>query len=291
MKRTILPLLTLLISATLAFGGDSAKKQTIAYVQKLQTARGGFTTTPQAKVEPTLRATSAAVRALMYFGGEVPDKAACIKYVESCHDAASGGFRDTPNGKPDVFATAVGLMAVTELKMPTEKYAAGATKYLSEHAKGFDDIRIAVAGLERLHTKAPNAAAWTQEVLKLRNADGTFGKGAGVARDTGSCVVTLLRLGADVPMSKETIKILDAGQRQNGGWGKADSEIASDLETTYRVMRCYMMLKTQPKHTEGVRSFVLKCRNPDGGYGSAPGQPSNVNGTYFAAIVTHWLKE
>ena len=42
---------------------------------------------------------------------------------------------------------------------------------------------------------------------------------------------------------------------------------------------------------EGVRSFVAKCRNSDGGYAAAPGQPSSVNGTYFAAIILHWLKE
>jgi hypothetical protein len=39
-----------------------------------------------------------------------------------------------------------------------------------------------------------------------------------------------------------------------------------------------------------VRSFVAKCRNADGGYGVAPGQPSNISGTYFAAIILHWLK-
>jgi hypothetical protein len=85
--------------------------------------------------------------------------------------------------------------------------------------------------------------------------------------------------------------VLIDGQRQNGGWGKDDSEIASDLETTYRVMRCFVMLKARPANVEGVRSFVAKCRNEDGGYGVAPAQPSSVSGTYFAAIITHWLKQ
>lgn len=274
--------------------GDVAKQQTIDYVKKLQTPNGSFTATAaQANVPvvPTLRATTAAVRSLHYLGSVVPNESACKKFIDSCFHPGSGGFSDKPNGKPDVVATAVGLMAVTELKMPTEKYAAAATKYLSVHTKGFDDIRIAVAGLERLDAKSPRTEEWISEVLALQNKDGTYGKGAGVARDTGSCVVTLLRLGAKVPTPDTYVKLLNDGQRQNGGWGKADDEIASDLETTYRVMRCFMMLKSQPKYAEGVRSFLAKCRNADGGYGVAPGQPSNVNATYYAAIIKLWMKD
>jgi hypothetical protein len=110
-----------------------------------------------------------------------------------------------------------------------------------------------------------------------------------MARDTGGSVVTVLRLGGKT--SDRCVKVLKAGQRQNGGYGKADSDSASDLETTYRVMRCFVMLKARPDNVEGVRSFVAKCRNADGGYGVAPGQPSSVGGTYFAAIITHWLKQ
>src|SRR4051794_15624099 len=107
MKRISLLLMACFIVAPVAHAGDAAKKQTIAYVQKLQTPSGGFRThdpKPDAvKIEPNLRATSAAVRALHYLGGELPDKAACVKYVESCYDADSGGFSDVPKGKPDVF--------------------------------------------------------------------------------------------------------------------------------------------------------------------------------------------
>jgi hypothetical protein len=54
-------------------------------------------------------------------------------------------------------------------------------------------------------------------------------------------------------------------------------------------MRCFMMLKERPARVEGLRTYVAKCRNEDGGYGVAPGQPSNVGGTYYATIITHWL--
>jgi hypothetical protein len=275
-------------------GGEPGLKQTIAYVQKLQTDTGGFLSMapqPNIRLAPTLRATSAAVRALHYLGGDVPKKDACVKFVESCHDAASGGFSDFPGGTPDVFSTAVGVMAVTELGMPAQKYGPGAVKYLTENAKGFDDIRIAVAGLERLKTMSPKTKTWLEEVRKLQNADGSFGKGAGLARATGGSVVTLLRLGGEVKDRDAIIKILHEGQRNNGGFGKEDDEIGSDLETSYRVMRCFVMLKARPASVEGLRSFVAKCRNEDGGYGMAPGQPSNVGATYFASIIKHWLDE
>ena len=295
MSRISLIALIILLNTMPAFAGDDATKRTIAYVRKLQSsATGGFipmVPQPNMGVVPTLRATSSAIRALHYLGGEIPNKQACIKFVESCWDEKAGAFRDLPEAKPDLFSTAVGLMAVTELGLPTEKYAKPAIQFLSENAKTFEDIRIAAAGLERLKATSPKNADWLAAVKKMQNADGTFGKGPGQARDTGGASVTLLRLGGRIESAAGIIKTLNDGQRQNGGYGKDGDEIASDLETTYRVMRCYVMLKSKPGHVEGVRSFIAKCRNEDGGYGIAPGQPSSIGGTYFAAIVTHWLKQ
>jgi hypothetical protein len=51
------------------------------------------------------------------------------------------------------------------------------------------------------------------------------------------------------------------------------------------------MLKTQPADPDRLRAFIGKCRNADGGYGVAPGQLSSAGGTYFAAIILHWLDE
>jgi hypothetical protein len=293
MKR-LLAALVLTAFASSLYAQDAAVKKTIDYVQKLQTSTGGFLSqapAPNIRLAPTLKSTSSAVRALHYLGGDIPNKDACIKFVESCHNAESGGFSDMPRGKPDVFTTAVGLMAVTELKLPTDKYAKGAIAFMTDNTKGFDDIRITVAGLERLNAKSPRNAQWLEEVTKPQNADGTFGKGPGRARETGSVVVTILRLGGKAENAQKVLDTLNAGQRKDGGWGKADNENVSDLETTYRIMRCYMMLKSSPKNAEGVRAFVAKCRNDDGGYSVTPGQTSNIGGTYFAAIVTHWLKD
>ena len=270
---------------------DPGAKSTIAYVQKLQTSSGGFLAqapAPDMRLAPTLRTTSSAVRTLHYLNGSIPNQEACAKFITSCHAIDSGGFSDVPGQKADVASTAIALMAVKELNMPVDKYRAGAVKFLTENARSFEDIRIAAAGLESIQATSPKSQAWMDEVLKLQNADGTYGKDAGQARDTASAVVTILRLGGAPKDKALVLKVLREGQRLNGAYGKADNETASDLETTYRVMRCFMMLKAQPDRVEGLRTFVATCRNEDGGYGVAPGQPSNLSGTYYATIILHW---
>src|SRR5437660_6890667 len=105
MKRSPwLPLAVLLaVVAPVRAQTAAEKKETISYLHKLQTRGGGFLATADDKA-PSLRATSAAVRALKYFGGEVPDTGAAVTFVASCYDKESGGFANEPGGKPDVFS-------------------------------------------------------------------------------------------------------------------------------------------------------------------------------------------
>jgi prenyltransferase beta subunit len=289
-RRTLLAGLCLLtVLAPARAQTADQKKETVAYLQKLQTKEGGFLTAP-GQGQPGVRATSSALRALKYFGGSVPDKAACERFVKGCFDRSTGGFADRPGGKPDVYATAIGTLAVAELKLPTAPYAEPVVKYLGEHAKGFEEIRIAAAGLEAVHQLPPQAADWLREIARTRNADGTYGHGDGTARATGGAVVAVLRLGGKVPHPEAVVKALDAGQRKDGGFGK-EGAAGSDLETSYREVRAYHMLKAKPHNARGLREFIARCRNEDGGYGVAPRQKSSVSGTYFAGIILHWLDE
>jgi prenyltransferase beta subunit len=271
------------------------KKVTVAYLQGLQTGEGGFLpTAPKEKAEEshaTLRATSSALRALKHFGGEPKDKVICAMFVRSCFDReGTGGFSDLPGGQPDVTSTAVGLMAVVELQLPLQIFQDRAVKYLVEKAKTFEEIRIAAAGLEAVNQRPAQADAWLEQVAKMRNADGTYGKEDGQARDTGSAVVVVLRLGGKLEQKDAVVKALKSGQRDDGGFGKAGTP-SSDLETCYRVMRAFMMLKEKPADADKLRAFIAKCRNKDGGYGVAPGQSSAVGSTYFASMLLHWLDE
>jgi len=288
MRRFLAALCCLVIVSASARSQSAAEKEaTIDFLLRLQDKSGGYCNKSGDK--PTIRATNAAIRALHYFGDEAPAMKTG-NFVWSCWDDKLGAFGEAPGAPPRVDATAVGLMAACELGKSKDRYAEPALKYLMANAKTFEEIRIAAAALEAVHQRPKEADAWVESIEKMRNPDGTFGKGDGQARDTGGAVAALLRLGAKVDDPAAVVKVLDSGQRKDGGFGK-EGVAASDLESTYRVVRCYHMLKARPAETEKCREFIARCRNKDAGYGVAPGQPSTVSGTYFAGILLHWLSE
>jgi prenyltransferase beta subunit len=258
-------------------------------LQDCQQADGGFVPAKASGgARSSLRASTAGLRALKYFGGESRDRPACARFVQRCFDKTSGGFADHPGMQPDVTSTAVGIMALVELKIPIDDYREAAVHYLAEHVRSFEEIRIAAAALEAIGTRPRTADAWLEQMAQLRHANGTYGTDDGVARATGGAVVAVLRLGGKVDHRESVLQALKKGQRPDGGFGKEHGQ-SSDLETSYRVVRAFVMLKDKPD-AEHCRSFVAKCRNRDGGYGAASGQPSSVGATYFAAIILHWLK-
>lgn len=286
-------LLSILWIPVAAAQTPAEKQATIAYLQALQLPSGGYM--PTAAANPadrasaaSLRATSSAVRAIKYLGGTIPNPDQTAKFVASCFDSINGGFGDTPSGKPDVATTAVGIMAAVELNMPLQNYRPAVVKYLEENAKSFEDIRIAAAGFEAIPDKTSRRDEWLAQVNKLHNADGIYGKGDGMARETGSAAVIVLRLGGEIDNRANVVRMLKSSQRPDGAFGKEGAK-TSDLESTYRIMRGFMMMKEKPESVDACRGFIAKCRNADGGYGVAPGQASSASGTYFAAIVSHWL--
>jgi prenyltransferase beta subunit len=297
MSRPVLAVLCLFFSLAPARGQvvEAQKRATIAYLRSLQTEGGGFVAaqTPPGRKgpnPPTLRASSAVLRALRYNGGEPRDLKLCARFIEQCFDRASGGFADRPGGKPDVTSTAVGLMALVEVQVPLDRFREPAVKYLGEHARTFEEIRIAAAGLEAAGKRPPQARDWLEKIASLRNDDGTYGKGEDLARETGGAVVAVLRLGGEVPGRDQVLNALNAGQRNDGGFGKPGVK-GSDLESTYRVLRAFYMLKARPADEKDLHDFIHSLRNSDAGYGVSFGQPSSASGTYFAAAIEHWLAE
>ena len=278
------PLLIFLASTVTA--ADDAGQKTITYLLSLESPHGGFRA--DAKQAPSLRATNAALRALKYFAGRPARVEAHRDFILACRDAKTGGFANVPDGKPDVVLTAIGLMAMVELKLPTRKVEKEAIAYLSGNAKTFEEVRMAAAGLEAVGKGSAGPRKWTAELKRGQNADGTFGKGDGLPRDTGSAVACLLRLGDKLERPRLVLAALDKGQRSDGGFARSGAK-TSDLETSYRIVRTYHMLGTKPGRSDNLRAFIAKCRNADGGYGVTPGAASSVGGTYFAGIILHWL--
>lgn len=288
-KRTSLAGLGLLVAVLPLHAQDNVHQAAIAYLQKLQADDGGFRADARAR-QSDLPATTAAFRALKYFGAAPRDRAGCLAFVQKCFDKDKGGFAERPGGQAVYRSTAVGIMAVVDMKIPVKPYADAVVKYLDENSKTFEEIRLTAASFEALGQRPPRAEAWLAEIVQRRNGDGTYGKSDDMARATGSAVCAVMRLGGQIEHPDNVLRALNAGQRADGGFGKAGAA-GSDLETCYRVARAFHMLKTKPQGAERLRAFIARCRNDDGGYGVAPGQPSNVSGCYFAAIILHWLDE
>jgi hypothetical protein len=291
-----LPGLLVLFAPAVAAGQtpeiDAAVKAKLATLKWIHAqhdpATGAYKVTPDGK--PSLRACNGAVKAIKYLGGKLPEPEKTAAFVLSCHDAKTGTFAE-PGGKPDVAITAVGVMAAVELGIPKEKYAK-AMDYLKANAKTFEEVRIAAAAVEAWGVKeAPfDLAPWFQAVRWRMEDLGEAEAKDGGARDLGSVAAMYLRLGRPVKDPRAVGRQLAVGQRADGGWGKA-GESASDLESTYRVMRALRLLKAKPADPAKLRGFVALCRKADGGYGVTAGAPSTMSGVYYAAIVSKWLDD
>jgi hypothetical protein len=180
-------------------------------------------------------------------------------------------------------------MAAAELDIPHAKYRK-AMDYLKENAKTFEEVRIGAAAVEAWGVKeCPfKLDEWFKIAEKHFDKLGHSPPLEDGATDAGSLGAMWLRLGRPVgPHLKDT---LTKGQRPDGGWGKK-GEKASDIGSTYRVMRAMYLLKAKPKDVKKLREFIAARRNKDGGYATEPGGKSSVNGVYYAAIITHWLDE
>jgi prenyltransferase beta subunit len=280
--------LLLVVQATCA-QSDTVAQTTAVYLHRLQVADGGFRPTNNAPSNGSLRATLASLRGLKYFHDKVRDRERCTRFVRSCFDPVAGGFADQPRAQVDVACTAVGVMAAAELGLPLAEYKEPTIRYLAEHARGFEDIRIAAAVFEVTGWSSSRFEWWLEQIATLRNPDGTYGQGDGQARMTGSAVVSVLRLGGRVEQRENVVRILKAGQCLDGGFGK-DGTTGSDLESCYRVVRAFSMLKERPD-AQRCLDFVARCHNTDGGYGVAPGEPSSASATYYATIIRHWLQQ
>lgn len=275
------------------------KLAAIRYVQALQDKdTGAFKATAEAK-GPSLRATSAAIRTLSYHYRKpvkeaVPNAAKTVAFVMSCFDPKTGGFADAPGGKPDIAITGIGVLAALELEIPRDKFAK-AMDYLKDNAKTFEDVRIGAAVVEVWGVK--NCPFELDFWLKIAKAHGamsiTIDPKDGGAREVGSYAAMMLRLDVQPGGDRERMLIAERlrdGQRDDGGWGKKDEKV-SDLETTYRVMRAFYLLKEKPKNAAKLSEFIGKCRNKDGGYGVKPGEPSSASGVYLVAAIGKWLDD
>ena len=261
----------------------SEKQATVAWLSHLQKPDGSFVGDAKPATPASLPATLSALRALKYFGATPPDAAAAVRFIRSCWNENEGAFAPTPGGKPDARTTAIGMMALVDLKAvdQNQNIISRGMTYLGAHVNDYEDARIAAAAVESTKKPSSEVKKWL-EILKSLPATA----GGDQARNTGGSTVALLRLGEPIGDKEAILKVLRAGQRPEGAWGKAGAE--PELETSYRVMRAFFMLEAKPDVAK-LRQFIARCRQADGSYAVAPGQPGAVSATYYAGIISYWL--
>jgi len=271
------------------------KKAALAFIDGLRDPKtGAFAVEPAKKgdaLKPSIRACNGAIKAMKALGGEVSDAAKVKDFVLGTLYAKTGAFAE-PGDKPSVATTAVGVILAIELGIEKDKLKASMA-YLKSNAKGFEDYRIAAAAIEAWgqdsdYDEAAFKTACNDFLSTSREANSQ-----GDPRDLASVAVVGLRvpkLGLKKAIREDVLKAVLAGQRGDGGWGKAGAK-GSDLETTYRVVRFLKMVGAPPKDAKELEAFLASCRNADGGSGVAPKQSSTMSGTYYAAIVQQWLRE
>jgi hypothetical protein len=279
-----------LVASPLVADAPRRDEASIRFLNGIRAEDGGYAPAPARPRRSSLRATTSALRAIKYLGGQPEDLVATAKFVEQCYDAKTGGFADYPGEAPSVFSTAVGTMAAAELNLPPNLYRDGAVNFLSERSKNLEEIRVTAATFETLKLRPPRADDWLKQIATARNPDGTFGTGTGIARATGGTAAMILRLGGTLEKRDAVLAAMRNGQRADGGFGTAE-RTESDLESSYRVVRAFHMMKELPADPAKLKAFIARCRSATGGYGERAGEPPTAAGTYFAAITLHWLDE
>jgi predicted esterase len=163
-----------------------------------------------------------------------------------------------------------------------------ASDYLGKNAKEFEEIRMAIAGLEAVHGSSPEFSKWNEHLQGMRKPDGTWGEGPEQAYATGGAGAAVLRMGLKLDKRDAVVAALKAGQRPEGAWSKDAGP--PDLAATYRIMRALYMLHERPD-IERLLAFIARCRQSDGSYASKPGGAGDLGGTYTATIVIYWVRQ
>ncbi len=289
MKRFLAVMVLLALPALArAQTADAVREvETLLFIQKMHDKEtGAYKVTADGK--PSLRACNGALKALKAVSekGEYHANPKLREFILSCYDPKTGAFAE-PGGKPDVAITSIGVMAAVEAGIPKEKFPK-AMAYLKENAKTFEEMRIAAAAVEAWGVKdcGFDLTPWLKAAAEVQNQKVT------TSRDFGSAAAMRLRLGQTFTKEEKdnAVTMLGLAQDDDGGWGKA-GEKSSDIETTYRVMRCFMLLKEKPKDVKALRAFLEKHRVEGGGAATKPGDPPSMSGVYYVTIIGKWLDQ
>ena len=193
-----------------------------------------------------------------------------------------------PGGKPDVVTTAIGLMAASELKIADPAMIKAAVDYLGKNAKSFEEVRMAIAGLEAVHGTSPDFSEWNEMLQGMRNPDGTLGEGPGQAYATGGAGAAILRMGLKLDKRDAVVAALKAGQRPEGGWSKDDGPARPGRDLPHHAGPVHAAREARHRAIADVRRPLPPVRRQL--REQAGRTRRSLGGTYTATIVIYWVR-
>lgn len=155
-------------------------------------AAGGYKHSPADK-EPTISATLMGLRTFRYLGVERENVARQREFLLGRFDEKKAAFVETGKTEPDALANAFALMLMGELRMPEDVHAVSARDYVVAEAKSFDEIYLAMAGLQAMGMHKEIPASWVKTMMDTALDEKS------TAYDKARAVVTCMRTGFNLP--------------------------------------------------------------------------------------------
>lgn len=259
---------------------------TTRFLRGLKRADGGYAsqaTDPKSGLHDTV----SALKALRLLDADPDDPERTRAFVHSCSDMATGGFSESPAETPNVFSTAIGLIALRELGETEgfESRAQRAMRFMSENAASAADHFMIIAAHEEGKLPDPVAPSSASFFRARRRQDGAFGESA---RYNAMASAALHRAREPVQHPEPVIRRLLGAQGPDGGF--ADRQGQSDVMTTYAVARALTLLKAMPD-IDGLSGYIAALRREEGGYTDTPNAPATAGATYEALSILRWTEE
>ena len=162
-----------------------------------------------------------------------------------------------------------------------------AIEYLGKNAKSFEEVRMAIAGLEAVPLHRPTFRAGSSRSRRCANPTAHSARGRARHTRPAGAAAAILRMGLKLENRDAIIDAIKAGQRAEGGWSKDDGP--PDLGATYRVMRALYMLARSPTWIDCSRSS-RGAASPTAAMRAVPAAPATWAEPTTATIIIRWAR-
>ncbi len=268
-------------------GGD-----TVEWLRSCQNADGGFGLAPGLLSD--MDSTYRAVDALATLGQAPTDGQACVEWVLSCRNN-DGGYAIEPGWHSNVAWTHFALIALDRLGHQIEDGEATTDWLLRASNDDGGNGASPVAGKLAYHGAWYSSCEYTaykalalgelsdgarEFIGALQTDAGGFTHRPGGAPFTGYTLDAIRALG-NAPNRDACVVWLRGLRREDGGYGFPGSD-RSTLRNTAHCVMALAELSEAHHEPEQAAAYMGTCKNPDGGYGHAPGRTSTVTDTWYA---------